>query len=122
MAAKGLRLFWTDQLVGVITDAGWSDFPWASGELAVHEMPGELRSALEWATAQARSEGPLEDPPFPGALLENWWVEKPDGSKTEISATRGPGIRVHRVAGVGPRALSGGEANCPRYLDKGGMP
>lgn len=82
---KIYRLLWRDQLIATITGVGWSDFPWACGKLVVVDMAPELRELLEWIGRESRTEdGITEDPPFEDELLEEWFIEKPDGTRTEI--------------------------------------
>jgi hypothetical protein len=40
-------LYWRDQLVGVVTDVGWTDFSWVGGKIAVGELSDEVRAVLE---------------------------------------------------------------------------
>ena len=79
------RLLWRDQLIATITDVGWWDFPWACGKLVAVEMDPRIRALLEWVLRESNTEeGIVDEPPFPEELLEDWFIEKPDGSRSEI--------------------------------------
>lgn len=47
-AAKSFALCWNGKQLGQITEAGWSDFPWACGKFAPGDWPADLRIAIEW--------------------------------------------------------------------------
>jgi hypothetical protein len=78
-----LTLCWNGQPVGQITEAT-TDWPWASGKLAIGNLPSEVRAVLEWFARQADSEENLEDPPFHDELLNGWSLVGADGAVTEI--------------------------------------
>jgi hypothetical protein len=77
-------LYWRDQLVGVITDVGWVDFPWAGGKIALGDMSDEIRTVLEYIDHESKTDEGLQDWPFPDELAEHWRVVKPDGKEVEI--------------------------------------
>ncbi len=83
MAATTLKLYWNSRLVGVITGATFSDFPWVIGRFEPRRVPKRLREVSDWLAAQAEADEPL-DPPFAPDLLDGWVVIKPDGSRHEL--------------------------------------
>jgi len=78
-----LKLYWKNQLVGVIMDATWSDFPSVAGRFESRQVSQRLREVLKWFAAQAEGDE-LKDPPFEAELLENWAIVKPDRSQVEL--------------------------------------
>ena len=85
MADGPLKLCWKEQLVGVITDATWSDFPWLSGRFEVRQMDEQQRQVLAWFAAQTEADE-LEEPPFAAEWIGNWAIVKADGSRVELLA------------------------------------
>src|SRR5262245_27762605 len=85
MAQGPLKLFWQNRRIGHITDAGWSDFPWASGKVSIVNMPPDLREALEWLHRESISEDGVTDWPFSEDFVWGWRLEQPDGTSEEIS-------------------------------------
>ncbi|MBL8799217.1 MAG: hypothetical protein JNM56_35350 [Planctomycetia bacterium] len=85
MTDEPLQLFWKDQLIGRITDAGWSDFPWMSGKVSINQIPPELREAMEYLHREATSDDGVTDWPFPEEFAAGWRMVKPDGTAVEIS-------------------------------------
>jgi hypothetical protein len=83
MAADLLKLYWKKQLVGVITDATWSDFPWVVGRFEVRRIGKRLRDVLTWFAEQAEADE-LQEPPFDAEVIGNWAVVKPDRSRVEL--------------------------------------
>ncbi len=83
MTVSRLELYWKKQLVGVITGASWSDFPWISGKFEPRRLGKRLRALLEWFAEQAEADE-LEEPPFEPELLENWSIVKPDRSRVDL--------------------------------------
>ncbi|MCC2672705.1 MAG: hypothetical protein K0Q72_5177 [Armatimonadetes bacterium] len=79
-----MQLFWKDQHVADIENAGWADFPWASGKLVRVNLSPPLRQALEWLAEVAEAEE-LEDPPFDEELFDHWFVVSPTGEKLAVS-------------------------------------
>ena len=77
------RLYWNSQLVGVITEVTFSDFPWVIGRFQARRVGKRLRAVLDWFAAQAPDEE-MQDPPFAPELLEAWVVVKPDGGRHEL--------------------------------------
>jgi hypothetical protein len=77
-------LYWKGQLVGTITDVGWTDFPWAGGKLTIGDLSKEVREVLEHISAEAESEDGLQDWPFSDEMAEHWRIVKPDGKEVEI--------------------------------------
>ena len=73
------QLFWKDQLVGTITDVGWTDFPWAGGKFTLGQPSKELRDVLEYISKESATDEGLHDWPFPDEMGEHWRVVKPDG-------------------------------------------
>lgn len=53
MVVGPLKLYWKQQLVGVITEATWSDFPWIIGRFEARRVGKRLREVLAWFAAQA---------------------------------------------------------------------
>ncbi|BDM81391.1 hypothetical protein [Acaryochloris marina] len=79
------RLLWRDQLIATITNVGWSDFPWVGGKFVATKMDSQIHELLEWIDCKSKTDdGMVDDPPFPEELLDDWYIEKPDGSKIEI--------------------------------------
>ena len=80
------RLLWRDQLIATVTNVGWSDFPWVRGKFVAVEMASEIREILEWIERESRTEGGItDDPPFAEELLDEWSIERPDGTRVEIT-------------------------------------
>lgn len=82
-AAVPHKLYWRSQLVGVITEAAFSDFPWMIGRFESRRVSKRLREVLEWFAAQVEADE-LQDPPFASDLVENWVIVKPDGGRHEL--------------------------------------
>lgn len=82
-AATPLKLYWNSHLLGVITGATFTDFPWVSGRFEARRVPKRLREVLDWFKTQAEVDDP-PDPPFASDLLDGWVVIKPDGSRHEL--------------------------------------
>ena len=78
------RLYWRDQLVGVVTDVGWTDFPWAGGKIMVGELSGEVRAVLEYIGRESKTADGLQDWPFADEMAEHWRIVQPDGKEVEI--------------------------------------
>jgi hypothetical protein len=78
-----LELHWKDQLVGVISDATVSDFPWLAGKFAAKRVSKQLREVMTWFAAQAEADE-LAEPPFGPELLEDWVIVKADGTWTVL--------------------------------------
>lgn len=79
------RLFWCNQIIGTISDVGWSDFPWVSGNFLSNTIDSEIRNLLEWFDIESKKDDGISvDPPFREELLNGWSIEKPDGTKTEL--------------------------------------
>jgi hypothetical protein len=83
MPAGPLKLYWNKQLAGIISEAGWADFPWLAGKFEARRMSKPLRAVLEWFATQADADR-LEEPPFAAELLEGWAVVKPDRNRVEL--------------------------------------
>jgi hypothetical protein len=83
MANGPLKLYWKRQLVGVITDAVWSDFPWIIGRFEARRVDKRLWAVLVWFAAQAEADE-LKDPPFDSEFVQNWSIGKPDRSRVEL--------------------------------------
>ena len=82
-AAAPHKLYWNSQLVGVIAEATFSDFPWVIGRFEVRRVSKRLREVLNWFAAQAQSDE-LQDPPFASELLEGWVIVQPDGGRHDL--------------------------------------
>ena len=79
------RLLWRDHLIATVSEVRWSDFPWVGGKFIAVKMDAQIRELLEWIDRESKTDdGIVDDPPFPEELLTEWFIEKPDGSKTEI--------------------------------------
>lgn len=79
------RLLWRAEMIATVTDVGWSDFPSVCGKFIASEMPSQIRQLLEWLERESKIEdGFANDPPFPPEMFEDWYIEKPDGTKIEI--------------------------------------
>jgi hypothetical protein len=77
------KLYWKKQLVGVISDATWLDFPWIIGRFEARRAGKQIREVLRWIAAQAEADE-LQDPPFDAEWTENWAIVKPDRSRVEL--------------------------------------
>ena len=77
------RLFCDGRLVGLITNAQWSDFPWVIGAFAPAAIDDDVREVIEWFAAIGDAEE-LTDPPFPDHLLNNWRLESPGGERQQV--------------------------------------
>ena len=77
------RLFCNDRLVGLITNAQWSDFPWVIGSFAPAAIDEDVRQVIEWFAAIGDAEEPA-GPLFPDYLLNNWWIERPSGERKQV--------------------------------------
>jgi hypothetical protein len=77
-------LYCGDQLVGVVTDVGWTDFPWAGGNISLAQLSAEVRAVLEYIDRESKTDDGLQDWPFPDELAEQWRIVKPDGEEVEI--------------------------------------
>lgn len=79
------KLLWHDQLVVTITEVGCLDHPWFVGKFIATDIAPRFREILEWIDLESKSDDGLStDPPFDAELLHNWYIEKQDGTKTEI--------------------------------------
>lgn len=78
-----LKLFWKTKMVGVVTDATFSDFPWKAGRFEARKMSERLREVLDWFAAQAVADE-LLDPPFAVDLLEEWVIVDANGVRHEL--------------------------------------
>lgn len=77
-------LYWRDQLVGIVTDVGWTDFPWAGGKVAIATLSDEVCAVLEYIDFESKTDDGVNDWPFPDELAEHWKIVKPDGTEVEI--------------------------------------
>jgi hypothetical protein len=77
------RLFCDDRLVGLITNAQWSDFPWVIGAFVSAAIDDDVREVIEWFAAIGDAEE-LVDTPFPDHLLNNWWIERLSGERKQV--------------------------------------
>ena len=78
------RLLWRDQLIAIVVEVR-SDFPWMCGKFVPASMDPTIRVLLEWIEHRSKTDDDLsKDPPFPAKLLEDWYIQKPDGTKIEI--------------------------------------
>ncbi len=79
------RLLWRDEPIATVTDIGFYDFPSVCGKVVASHMSTQIRELLEWLDRESKTEdGVTDDPPFPAEMLDEWYIEKPDGTKTEI--------------------------------------
>ncbi|MBL8798931.1 MAG: hypothetical protein JNM56_33915 [Planctomycetia bacterium] len=85
MPKKRLSLFWKDQLVGFVSDASVSDFPWVCGKFTVCPIPKELRAALEYIHRESNTDDGLQDWPFPEEFLDHWKIVQSDETARETS-------------------------------------
>ena len=83
MAPGPHKLYWKSQLVGVITEATFSDFPWMAGRFAARRLSTRVREVLDWVSAQADADD-LQDPPFASDRVEGWAIVNPDGDRHEL--------------------------------------
>jgi hypothetical protein len=82
-ASEQLRLFCNGRLVGLITNAQWLDFPSVAGTFTPVDIDDDLRAVIEWFAAIGDADE-LTEPPFPPDLLENWWLEYPNGERRHV--------------------------------------
>jgi hypothetical protein len=85
MAAGPFKLYWNSQLVGIITEAAFTSFPWVAGRFEARRVSKRLREVLDWFATQVDTHE-LHDPPFAPDLLSGWCVVDPDGERTELLA------------------------------------
>jgi hypothetical protein len=83
MAAEPHKLYWNTQLVGVVTEAGYCDFPWVMGRFEARAVSERVREVLDWFAAQAEAEE-LSDPPFDTERLDEWVIVGADGGRYEL--------------------------------------
>jgi hypothetical protein len=79
-------LYCRNQLVGVVINIGWTDFPEVGGKIAVSQLSNEVRTALEYIDQESKTEEGVHNWPFPDGLAEHWRIVKPDGTEVEIMA------------------------------------
>ncbi len=79
------RLYWKEQLVGIVTDVGWVDFPEAGGNITVGELSPEDRAVLEYIDTESKTDDGVCDWPFAEEFAEHWRIVKPDGTNVEIT-------------------------------------
>lgn len=79
------RLLWRNQLIATLNEVHPFDFPWVCARFVAEEMDPQIYQFLQWIDRESKTEdGIINDPPFPNELLDDWYIEKPDGSKSEI--------------------------------------
>ena len=81
------RVYWNDTHVGDVRDPRWEDFPWAVGVFTPANLTPQLAEVLEWFgnVAESYEDDDLPEPPFEPELLDNWFVETPEGKREAIS-------------------------------------
>ena len=84
------KLYWSDKHLGDIQNVRTFDFPWVIGDFAPGNIDRELAEVLEWFAKVAEAEeeendDDLPEPPFSEELTDNWYIEKPDGTREAIS-------------------------------------
>jgi hypothetical protein len=80
------HVYWNDQFIGTITDAVWSDYPWAHGTFKPGELSVEQREGLGWLVRVAESNNFAEElSPGHEAFLDGWTLREAGGETTEIS-------------------------------------
>lgn len=80
------RIYWKETHVGDVRNPRWDDFPWAVGDFSAADLNVELADVLEWFGNVAESDDDeLPEPPFPAELIDNWFVETPEGTRKAIS-------------------------------------
>ena len=84
MLKQPLKLYWRDQLIGHISEAAWSDFPWALGKVSIVSMQPELREAMEYLHRESYTEDGVTDWPYPEEFVWDWSIVDSDGETTEI--------------------------------------
>jgi hypothetical protein len=83
MDAGPHKLYWRSQLIGVVTEAAFSDFPWVRGRFEARRVSKQVREVLDWFAVQAKIDE-LQDPPFSTNRVEGWVIEQFDGSRHEL--------------------------------------
>jgi hypothetical protein len=78
-----IKLFWKNQHIGNIGNANWSDFPWRVGKFVPIQVSKEVHTVLEWFASIAEADE-LADPPFEEELINNWWIETPEGKRINL--------------------------------------
>ena len=79
-----LDLYWKNLLVGQVSDAAWSDFPWVFGKVTIFGMPADLRDAMEYLHRESHSEDGVCDWPFPEEFVWDWRVVDAEGESVDI--------------------------------------
>jgi hypothetical protein len=80
------RIYWNDTHVGDIRNPRWDDFPWAVGDFTPASLTPQLGEVLEWFGNLAQfDDEDLPEPPFELELLDNWFLETPEGERKPIS-------------------------------------
>ena len=80
------RVYWNDTHVGDVRNPRLDDFPWAVGNFTPTTLTRELAEVLEWFGNLAESDDDeLSEPPFPPELIDNWFLETPEGERKAIS-------------------------------------
>lgn len=84
-SGEELKLYWKERLVGRISGATFSDFPWKLGTFRPAKIPAKLKQVIEYIRTESASEAGLIDWPFPEEYMEHWRVEHEDGRTEETS-------------------------------------
>lgn len=80
------RVYWEDTRVGDVRNPRWDDFPWAVGNFTPANFTAQLAEVLDWFGNVAESDDDeLPEPPFQPELLDNWFLETPEGERKPIS-------------------------------------
>ena len=80
------RVYWNDMHVGDVRNPRWDDFPWAVGNFTPANLTRELGEVLEWFGNLAESDDDeLPEAPFSPELIDNWFLETPEGERKAIS-------------------------------------
>ena len=80
------RIYWNATHVGDVRNPRWDDFPWAVGDFIPANLTQQLGEVLDWFGNVAESDDDqLPEPPFEPELLDNWFLETPEGERKPIS-------------------------------------
>lgn len=81
------KVYWNDIHVADVRNPRWDDFPWAVGDFTPANLTEQLSEVLEWFgnVAESDDDDDLPEPPFQPELLDNWFVETPEGERKDIS-------------------------------------
>ncbi len=79
-------LYWREQLIGVITNAAYIDFPWLGGMIELAAISNDIKVAFTYFHAMVEEDTEqLPDLPIADEMWKDWFIVTPDGKKRNIS-------------------------------------